>query len=305
MSESVRIVYRSKKISIPLLAAIEAADGWEKGGLEVNRLDYVSGAGQSDPMLFGGEVDFIFGSHISPYIHKANGKPIVYLGQSVNWTTDELVTREPITDLTQLRGKVIAEAKTKTFAHPWGNHKLYLRRGGVDLSEVTFVGADEFDGKHTTYELVADGKADAAFITPPNDLLARDLGLVVTPLPFLPMVQATTLTTMWDTRINRPEVCLGVITAVREGIKFFKYERDRMFKLLEGEVGDQLGITDERLLRRLYELNCQLLDERLYPTTAAISNAYRIATLNDPTIQDRVNPLELWDVDLLRQADSS
>src|SRR5574341_2021054 len=104
-----RIVYRSRKISLPLLAAMEAADAWEKAGLDVRRLDYVSGASQSDPLLIGGDIDFVFGSHISPYSHLANNIPIVCLGQTVNWATDILVTRSPIIDMTALRGKVLAE----------------------------------------------------------------------------------------------------------------------------------------------------------------------------------------------------
>lgn len=300
----VKIVYRSKKISIPLLAAIEATDGWAKAGLDVQKLDYVGGAAESDPMLFGGEVDFIFGSHISPYIHRANGKPIVYLGQSVNWATDSLVTRAPITSMAELRGKTMAESKTKVASHPWGNHKLYLQRGGVDLSEIGFVGTDGDERKRRPYELVADGVADGAIVMPPDAMAAEDAGLVVTPLPFLPMVQATTITTLWDTRTERADTCRAVIRAVREGIRYFKQEEAAMRKLMEGSIGDQLGITDERILRGLYDINRLILDETLYPRVEAIANAYRIAVLRDPTIQDKVNPMELWDIDLLREADA-
>lgn len=300
----VKIVYRSKKISIPLLAAVEATDGWTKAGLDVQKLDYVSGAAESDPMLFDGEVDFIFGSHISPYIHRANGKPIVYLGQSVNWATDSLVTREPVASMAALRGKIMAESKTKVASHPWGNHKLYLQRGGVDLSEIEFIGTDGDDRKRRPYELVADGAADGAIVMPPDAMAAEDAGLVVVQLPYLPMVQATTITTLWETRIERADVCRGVIRAVREGIRYFKQEQDAMWKLMEGTVGDQLGITDERILRGVYDINRFILEESLYPRPEAISNAYRIAVLRDPSIQDKVNPMELWDIDLLREADA-
>jgi ABC-type nitrate/sulfonate/bicarbonate transport system substrate-binding protein len=297
----VRIVYRSKKISIPLLSAMKACNAWESAGLDVQRLDYVSGAAKSDPMLIGGEVDFIFGSHVSPYIHRANGTPIVYLGQSVNWATDHLVTREPVAELRALRGKVLAEDKTKTTSHPWGNHKLYLQRGGVDLTEVDFVGADADEQRRKPFQLVADGVADAAIVMPPNDMLAKDLGLVVTPLPFLPMVQATTLTTMLDTRRNRPELCRAVIDAVRTGVRFFKHETEQMLKLMETEVAEELGVDSDRALHSLYHNNTMLLEETLYPRAEAILNAYRIAVLQDPSIQAKVNPLELWDLSLLQR----
>lgn len=297
----VKIVYRSKKISIPLLAAMKASGAWQTAGLEVERLDYVSGAAMSDPMLINGEVDFIFGSHISPYIHRANGVPIVYLGQSVNWSTDHLVTRSPIADLTALRGGVLAEEKTKTTSHPWGNHKLYLQRGGVDLTEVDFIGADADDKGRKPIHLVADGVADAALVMPPNDTLARELGLFVTELPYLPMVQATTLTTMLDTRQNKPELCLAVIQAVREGVLFYKNETQKMMKLMETEVADELGVHSDQALHSLYHNNKMLLQEDLFPRAEAITNAYRIAVLQDPSIQAKVNPLELWDLSLLQK----
>lgn len=297
----VKIVYRSKKISIPLLAAMKASGAWQAAGLEVERLDYVSGAAKSDPMLINGEVDFIFGSHISPYIHRANGVPIVYLGQSVNWATDHLVTRSPIADLTALRGAVLAEEKTKTTSHPWGNHKLYLQRGGVDLTEVDFIGADADDKGRKPIHLVADGLAEAAIVMPPNDTLAKELGLFVTKLPFLPMVQATTLTTMLNTRQNKPELCLAVIQAVRAGVVFYKNETKKMMKLMETEVADELEVHSDQALLSLYDNNKMLLQEDLFPRAEAISNAYRIAVLQDPSIQAKVNPLELWDLSLLQK----
>jgi ABC-type nitrate/sulfonate/bicarbonate transport system substrate-binding protein len=301
LSTPIRIVYRSKKISIPLLAAMRAAGAWESAGLELERLDYVSGAAVSDPMLINGEVDFIFGSHISPYIHRANGIPITYLGQTVNWSTDHLVTREPIAELTALRGKVLAEEKTKLSSHPWGNHKLYLQRGGVDLTEVEFVGADGDDQGRKPYQMVADGVADAAIIMPPNDILAREAGLVVTTLPYLPMVQATTLTTMIDTREQRPELCLALIEAVRKGIGYYKNEPEAMLRLMETEVADALNVRSDAALHSLYYNNKQLLQDDLYPRAEAILNAFRIAVLQDPSIQEKVNPLELWDLGLLRK----
>ena len=297
----VKIVYRSKKISIPLLAAMKASGAWQTAGLEVEQLDYVSGAAKSDPMLINGEVDFIFGSHISPYIHRANGVPIVYLGQSVNWATDHLVTRSPIADLTALRGAVLAEEKTKTTSHPWGNHKLYLQRGGVDLTEVDFIDADADDKGRKPIHLVAGGVAEAAIVMPPNDTLAKELGLFVTELPFLPMVQATTLTTMLDTRQNKPELCLAVIQAVREGVGFYKNETQKMMKLMETEVADELGVHSDQALMSLYHNNKMLLSEDLFPRAEAITNAYRIAVLQDPSIQSKVNPLELWDLSLLQK----
>lgn len=296
----VRIVYRSKKISIPLLAAMEASNAWSDNNLEVHRLDYVSGAAKSDPLLHNGEIDFIFGSHISPYIHRANGIGMVYLGQSVNWATDHLVTRQPVAELSALRGAVFAEEKTKASSHPWGNHKLYLQRGGIDLTEIEFLGADSDTKGRKAWQLVADGEADAALVMPPFDTVAREAGLVVTQQPFLPMVQATTITTMLDTRKNRTELCVAVINAVKQGILFYKNETTKMMRLMETKVAEALGVSSDKALDNLYHNNRMLLQEDLVPRAEAILNAYRIAVLLDPSIQKKVNPLQLWDLSLLQ-----
>jgi ABC-type nitrate/sulfonate/bicarbonate transport system substrate-binding protein len=301
----IRIVYRSKKVSVPLIAAIEACGGWERAGIDVQRMDFVNGAAQSDPLLISGEIDFIFGSHISPYIHKSKGLDFVCLGSTVNWVNDSLVSKQPIEDLGELRGKVIATDSVSTSNHPWANHKLYMMRAGVDSSEITWVGGKSSGTKRKSWELVASGEADAAMVIPPNHKNAAKAGLVVRQMPLLPMVQSTTLTTLWKTRNERTDLCRGVVRAVRDGIKFFKEEREQMLKLMFGEVADKLEVTNEETLVDLYEQNCGLLESRLYPTPEAIANAYRLAVLQDPSIQGRVSPLELWDTELLREADAA
>src|SRR5438270_11948437 len=137
MAQPLNLVYRSKAVQFPLLTAMKAANAWERAGIDLKSLKFVSGAANSDPMLINGECDFIFGSHISPYIHRMNGHPFVYLGQTVNWTDDVIVTREPINKVSDLKGKRFVEREGLTADrhggnHPGGNHLLHLKRDGLD-----------------------------------------------------------------------------------------------------------------------------------------------------------------------------
>src|SRR6266545_2850307 len=114
MGIPLKLVYRSRNIQYPLITAMKACGAWERAGIDLQSVKFVSGAAQSDPMLMNGECDFIFGSHITPYLHRFHGQPFVYLGQTVNWTDDVLVSREPISSPKDLENKRLAEDPSAT-----------------------------------------------------------------------------------------------------------------------------------------------------------------------------------------------
>src|SRR5436190_1135471 len=216
MSLPLNLVYRSRPIQYPLIAAMNACDAWERAGLDLQSVAYVAGADKSDPMLVRGECDFIFGSHISPYLHRFHGQPFVYLGQCVNWVNDVLVSREP-----------------------------------------------------------------------------------------LPMVQATTLTTLWPTLEGRRDLCEAVIKAVLMGVAFIKTQPEPMREVMERDVAAELQIEDPRVLRHLQTENQAILEPRLYPRPDAIANAFELAVMEEPAIRDALNPMSLWDIHLLRSVEES
>jgi ABC-type nitrate/sulfonate/bicarbonate transport system substrate-binding protein len=306
MAIPLNLIYRSRSIQYPLIAAMKACDAFDRAGIELKSLEFVSGADRSDPMLMRGECDFIFGSHISPYIHRFHGQPFVYLGQTVNWVDDVLVSREPIRDLQELEGKRLAEDKGVTpdrhhGRHPAGNHLLYLRRAGLDPHKVTFVAT----GRRERLEVIQNGQADAAFASPPDDEEARKQGLHVLNLPPLPMVQASTMTTLWPTVQERPELCEAVIKATLMGIHFFKTQSGAMWEVMQQDVAKELKIEREDQLRGLFQRNQAILETRMYPRADAVHNAFELAIMEEPAIADKLNPMSLWDIHLLRKIEES
>lgn len=307
MAQPARIVYRSRSIQFPLLAAMEAADAWERAGIELQSLEFVSGAAKSDPMLIEGKCDFVFGSHISPYLHKAAGHPLAYLGQTVNWVDDVLVSRTPVTTLADVEGKRLAEkgdvsAQSAGHAnHTAANHLLYLRRAGVDLETIDFV--------KTTDRIsdVESGRADMAFCVPPDDVTARERGLYILDLDPLPMVYATTLTTLWPTVRANPELCFSVSKAVAIGIAYLKSpaNKDAMWKVMQEKVGPELGIESEKTLRYLQRRTASMLEATMYPRADAITNAFELALMEDADLAGKVNPLSLWQLQFVRDLEES
>lgn len=303
---TLNLVYRSRPIQYPLLAAMEACNAWERAGIELRSVKYVSGAAQSDPMLVSGACDFIFGSHITPYIHRMHGLPFVYLGQTVNWVRDALVSREPMRSLLDLAGKRLSEKEGVTADrhhghHPAGNHLLYLRRAGLDPHQVTFIASRS----RAYYQEVLDGAADAAFVSPPEDEEARSAGLHVLALDPLPMVNASTMTTLWSTLENNRALCERILKAVLLGVHFIKTQPDAMWKVMQEDVATELNIRHEGRLRYLHLQNQEILEAKMYPHPLAVQNAFELAIMEEPEVAEQVNPMSLWDLHLLRTIEDS
>jgi ABC-type nitrate/sulfonate/bicarbonate transport system substrate-binding protein len=297
----VRVVYRSKTIQHPLMAAMKAADAWSQAGLDPGGdIEYVSGAAKADGRLINGDLDFIFGSHVTPYLRYDEGVPFVYLGQTVNYADDSVASARPMSEVEDLRGLRIAD-RLDSNSHPHGNHILFLRRAGIAEDEVVWIGAE----RHAELDLVAAGQADAAFVTVPNDRLALERGLHVFQPDPLPMVNASTMTTLWPTVQRDPDLCRAVLRAVRIGITFYQDEPEAMWKVMQSDVADLLGIDDEVNLRALYERNFKLLDRSLYPNPESVRNAFLLAVRQRPGLEERVHPAALWDVHFLRELDAA
>lgn len=301
-----RLVYRSRPIQYPLLAAMKACKAWERAGIELKSLEYVSGAARSDPMLVRGECDFIFGSHISPYLHRFHGQPFVYLGQTVNWVDDVLVSKVPLKSIKDLEGKTLSESPKATAdrhngSHPVGNHLLYLRREGVDARRIIF-----YPSKARKYYTdVIEGLADAAFASPPDDEEARRAGLHVLTLEPLPMVIASTMTTLWPIVEKNRDLCVAVLKAVIMGVHFIKTKPDEMWKVMQNDVAAELKIQDPNVLEYLHKKNLSVLEPRLYANAESIKNAFELAVMEEPAIAKGLNPMSLWDFHLLRSIEES
>jgi hypothetical protein len=116
---------------------MEQAGIWEKNGLKVS-FEFCDSSEAAEKALFGGDVDFVSGNHISPYLLVKRGKPIVCLTSPSNDTNDRLVTNFPI----QKVASCAAEDQHTTsrrlhwrIHHPRGNHTLSVMRGGLKLTD--------------------------------------------------------------------------------------------------------------------------------------------------------------------------
>jgi len=287
---------------LPIWEVMEKAGIWAQVGLKVH-FEFCGSSEAAEKALFGGDVDFVSGNHISPYLLVKRGKPIVCLSSPSNSVNDRLVTRSPVNQVADLRGKKIGDTTLVDsiggYHHPRGNHMLYVLRGGLKLDEVEWVELSESNDEFKAMQLDAlkSGKVDAIFVTGNTDKFEQ-AGLHVLHPDRLPMINGPTLTSTLTTLEQKPGLAERLVKAQVLGIHFARTRR-----------GETEAILD-RLRRRVpecknvnYRSAAKLLPKP-YPDHEAVANAYKLCCLKTPETEEQ-SPLALWDLHYLRQLDHS
>jgi len=297
----IRGYYRSHS-HLPIWEVMDKAGVWERVGLKVS-FEFCESSSAAEKALFDGTVDFVSGNHISPYLLVRRGKPIVCLASPSNSVNDKLVSRLPIKDVSELRGKRIGDTTLVDsiggYHHPRGNHMLYVMRGGLRLDEVEWVELSESNKEFHGMQLdvLRSGKVDAIFVTG-NTEKFEQAGLHVLPLDRLPMINGPTLTSTLTTLQKKDRLAERLVKAQVLGIHFARTHRGETEKILEGlrqRVPECKNVN--------YRSVAKLLPKP-YPDHEAVANAYKLCCLKTPETEE-MSPMALWDLHYLRELDHS
>jgi ABC-type nitrate/sulfonate/bicarbonate transport system substrate-binding protein len=293
--DKIQFPYRSES-HLPFLHVVGQSGSWEKHGLEVEYDKFISSE-DAHKNVANGSVEFVGGNHLSPYIRRPQGDKWVYLGQSVSTLNHRMVVRADsgINKVSDLRGKKVASKGQ----HPGLNTWLFIKQHGL-LGECTI---ERVRGETPHWELVKEGKADAAFVTPPADMIARRAGMKVIDVGFLPMVWFTTVSTGLPFVEKHPDIVDRFLRGICEGIAYFKTHRAESIKIIKERYEDE-GKLDDELATHLYEELKSILQAKPYATLAAVSNVYEISIEQDKEAA-KTDPLSLWDFHFLRRIDDS
>src|ERR1043165_1706533 len=203
----IRSFYRSHS-HLPIWEVMNRAGIWQQNGLNVS-FEFCDSSEAAEKALFGSDVDFVSGNHISPYLLVKRGKPIVCLTSPSNTTNDRLVTNFALNDVTELRGKTIGDTTLVDsiggYHHPRGNHMLFVTRGGLKLTDVEWVELPESNNefKAMQMDVLKSKKVDAIFVTGNTDKFEQ-AGMHVLALDRLPMINGPTLTSTLTNLQNKP-----------------------------------------------------------------------------------------------------
>jgi ABC-type nitrate/sulfonate/bicarbonate transport system substrate-binding protein len=293
--DKLQFPYRSES-HLPFLHVVGQSGSWEKHGLQVEYNKYISSE-DAHANVANGSVEFVGGNHLSPYSRRPKGDRWVYLGQSVSLLNHRMVVRPDsgISRVADLRGKKIASKGQ----HPGLNTWLFIKQNGL-LGDCTI---ERSRGDTPQWEIVRDGKADAAFVTPPADLFARRAGLKVIECGFLPMVWFTTVSTCLAFVEKHPDIADKFLKGICEGIAYFKTHRAESIKIIKNSYKDE-GDLDDEAATHLYDELKMILQAKPYATIPAISNVYEISKEQDKAAE-QTDPMALWDFHFLRRIDDS
>ena len=293
--DKVQFPYRSES-HLPFLHVVGQSGSWEKHGLQVEYNKYISSE-DAHANVANGSVEFVGGNHLSPYSRRPKGDRWVYLGQSVSLLNHRMVVRPDsgISRVSDLRGKKIASKGQ----HPGLNTWLFIKQNGL-LGDCTI---ERSRGETPQWEIVRDGKADAAFVTPPADVFARRAGLKVIECGFLPMVWFTTVSTCLAFVEKHPDIADKFLKGICEGIAYFKTHRAESIKIIKNSYKDE-GDLDDEAATHLYDELKMILQAKPYATIPAISNVYEISKEQDKAAE-QTDPMALWDFHFLRRIDDS
>jgi ABC-type nitrate/sulfonate/bicarbonate transport system substrate-binding protein len=297
----IRAYFRSHS-HLPIWEVMDKAGIWDRVGLKVS-FEFCDSSSAAEKALFDGSVDFVSGNHISPYLLVRRGKPIVSLTSPSNSVNDKLVTRFPVKDVSELRGKRIGDTTLVDsiggYHHPRGNHMLYIMRGGLRLDEVEWVELTESNKEFQAmqFEVLKSGKVDAIFVTGNTDKFEQ-AGLHVLSLDRLPMINGPTLTSTLTTLQKKAGLAERLVKAQVMAIHFARTRRGETEDILEGlrrRVPEAKNVS--------YRSVAKLLPKP-YPDHEAVANAYKLCCLKSPEAEE-MSPMALWDLHYLRELDNS
>jgi ABC-type nitrate/sulfonate/bicarbonate transport system substrate-binding protein len=314
--DKIAFPYRSSTHLI-MLHVIAQSGAFEKYGLDVDYQRYISSSQAHDAVLTG-DVEFVGGNHVSTYGNRARGDNWVYLGQTISKLHHKLCVREDsgIECVEDLFQKKVGTRGS----HPTLDAWLYLKKRGLDsaLDQVELVNQikhakGSMDPKNMAdpegwtmpplYEWVKSKEVDAAFLLPPQSSFAEDAGLKVIDLEPMPMIWFTSLSTSLRFAEKHPGIVNRFLKVMLEGIHFFKTRREESIQIIQRHHTIEGQMTYEQAAAAWRQL-APLLEPKLIPSMAAISNVYEEALFQDEDAR-RVNPMELWDLHFLRSIDDS
>jgi ABC-type nitrate/sulfonate/bicarbonate transport system substrate-binding protein len=246
--------------------------------------------------LAAGAVDVLAENYWGLQTLVAKGAPFVCVATAATAWGDQLLAREGIASVGDLRGKKLA-------VRGLGPQELLPGQWLADMglaSEVQQVTYSEKDtGRFGNWKPVAAGECDACFISRLYLEAPLAAGLHVVPYGTYDYIGNVTLTTTRALIQGRHKDIQNLVNAAFDASTMFKTNTPAALEIIRGAprelVSRQLDVSTEERVRLLADGLADELADAPFPTAEGISTTRRMLLGRSPELAT-FNPLTMWDL---------
>ena len=292
--QKLRIVYSSfSGAYTPLWIAVEERLG-RKNGLDLDSV--YAGRTNPDRLLMSGDAQYIIatGTGVVSF-HAVGVKDLVIIASFLNVTGFSLFTQPQISNVSDLRGKVIGSGRpgavTDVMLH-------YVLRKKLNLDPVRDVKVVPMGDSTGILPALEKKILDGAVLSTPTRLIAKKMGYreildfdeLGIPYPYVGV------STVKAHVKKNPEMTIRVVRTLMEGIKIFKTNKETsmavMKKYLRGASND--------ILEETYRYFSDKIQMTPYPSLDAVRTALDMMSDQYPQAKT-VDPNEAIDISFVKQ----
>jgi hypothetical protein len=215
-------------------------------------------------------------------------------------TESHLVARQQVTRVDQLAGGTVA---IRSSGRPQASI-IALREMGLEGKVETVIVADSEVGRWGQWKKVASGECVATFMSSLYLPEALAAGLHEVETPAVEVVGQFAQACLTSFAAEHDAVMRHYVNAVIHALALMKLRPAEALEIAAGEPMKLMKIEDRAELARALAAIVKPLQVRPYPTPRAIANSYEIALAEYPG-GEGLNPLALWDLHWVKQADDA
>jgi len=274
---------------------------FEKYGLDFD-LSYVSGSLTSVAALVGGDLDMTNVAGSAVVSAQAQGTDLVMVAGFLNQAVFRVMATPDIQRIEDVKGKTVAVTRVANADYfAWQTIVEHL---GWTMDDLHFVSAQNAPGQ---VALLSNGGAQAIAVSPPNDVLAEDVGahLVLDTVTLHEPEQNNGIAVSRQYLNEHRDTVKRVIQASIEAMA--RWKQDPAF--VKGVIKQYLQQDNQRFIDVGYAAYAPVWPEAPYPTRAGMQKVIeqvatqnpRAATLNVDQLIDTSLVKELEDSGFIRQ----
>ena len=249
---------------------------FEKHGLDIN-LVYISGGPRSIMSLIGGSVQFVNHSGMPALEAFQRGADTALIASPMNQLEHSLVVQKSITNVEQLRGKVLGMSTVGSLTD------ILLREGlrlnGIAEKELTIISVGDLAARLNGLQT---GRIHGAIIAGIQTLTANKLGYrTLIDYSKLPIEIAGSGILVRRSYVSKNiDITLRFLKAWIEGLYLFKAKPDVAFSVLKKYVATQ----DQEVLTTIYNLYKERLMYKPTPTASVAKSMLYLLSRNSPQV---------------------